>query len=554
MPGRQLFLVGEGLATFKAKGTPHHFSTRTNDGARESDSTTLTAGRAFRYGRMFRKSASRPQPEALTNLGLAMHAQNSAADDHPYLPAGYTYLGQFVTHDITFDRTEGLADGELSALQIRQGRSPSLELDSLYGMGPLSESSRHLYEDDRLKFKIGMTTPTRFGDAFVSLPNDLPRDGSRNALIAERRNDRNLALAQTHLAFLKFHNAVVDRLLKQGLLGKELYEAARKKVIQHYQWIILHDYLPKILEESVLKDVLASDAKAFRALSGDDRFLPVEFAFAAYRFGHSLVRDEYEWNRVFQSPKNGNLDAARLHQLFTFTGMSGTMQGSPTLPTNWVIDWTRFFDFSGFAGVANHAKSNLAQKIDTSLSLGLKGLPGFPTDVPIESRSIAVLDLLMDAMLGLPTGQEVADALSKKKIEVRTLSAKEIAGGPHKDILTQYGLHEKTPLWYYILKEAEVLHRGERLGPIGSRIVAETLVGLIHASEFSILEDSGWEPDLGQIKLNEFGMADLLAFVNDLNPLEAQPDKTNTVSAEGARANKKSKKKAVRQTAVKRRY
>ncbi len=545
MPERQLFLVGKGLVTFKVKGTPL-LSTRTAEGAQNPDSKPFAPERAFRYGRMFKKSDSRPQPEALTKLGLAMHAENSAADDHPLLPAGYTYLGQFVTHDITFDRTEGLADGELFAEQIRQGRSPSLELDSLYGMGPLSESSRHLYENDRLKFKIGKTTPTRFGDAFVSLPNDLPREGSRNALIAERRNDRNLALAQTHLAFLKFHNAVVDRLLKEGHLGKELFETARKKVTQHYQWIILHDYLPKILEESVLKDVLASDAKAFRALSADDRFLPVEFAFAAYRFGHSLVRDQYEWNRVFQSPKNGNLDAARLHQLFTFTGLGGTMQGSPTLPSNWVIDWTRFFDFSGFARVVNHAKSNRAQKINTSLSLGLKGLPGFPTDVPIESRSIAVLDLLMGAVLELPTGQEVADALKKKKIEVRVLSANEIAEGPHNDILTQYGLHEKTPLWYYILKEAEVLHRGERLGPIGSLIVAETLVGLIHASEFSILEDSSWEPDLGQIKPSEFGMADLLVFVNDLNPLETQPDKTNSISAEGARPNKKLNKKPTR--------
>ncbi len=545
MSERQLFLAGEGLVIFKVSGAPL-LSTRTIDGAQDSES--VAPERAFRYGRMFKKSTSRSQFDGLTALGLAMHAQNSPTDNHPFLPAGYTYLGQFITHDITFDRTAGLATGALSASQIKQGRSPSLELDSLYGMGPLSESSQHLYEKDLLKFKIGKTTPTMFGDANRSLQNDLPRNEFRKALIAERRNDQNLALAQTHLAFLKFHNAVVDRLLKEGLLGKELFDAARKKVIQHYQWIILHDYLPKILEESVLKDVMANDFQSLQEASKGERFLPIEFAFAAYRFGHSLVRDEYEWNRVFQSPKNGNLDVARLHQLFVFAGLNGTMQGSPTLPTNWVIDWTRFFDFSGFANVVNHPKSNRAQKIDTSLSLGLKDLPGFPKSVQVESRSLAVLDLLMGDSLKLPTGQEVAEAFRKKKIAVKILSAKEIAEGRHKQIITQYGFHEKTPLWYYILKEAEVLNQGERLGPIGSRIVAETLVGLIHASEFSILGDSNWEPDLGQIKPNEFGMADLLVFVNDLNPLEAQSGRTSTISAEGARANKPSKKKAVRQT------
>jgi len=529
MPGRQLFLVGEGLVTLGANKA-HEVYAQTTGSAQEPASSvnTHSSVRAFRYGRMFEKSAFFPDAKALMALGAeAMHSTPPPNDDDPLdlkeeihtsLPAGYTYLGQFVTHDITFDRTEGLATGELSASLIRQGRTPSLELDSLYGMGPLSESSRHFYENDRLKFRIGMTTPTRLGKANISLPNDLPRDGSRQALIAERRNDRNLALAQTHLAFMKFHNAVVDQLLNEGFLGKELFNAARKKVIQHYQWMILHDYLPRILEDSVLKDVLASKAQFFRQLSENDRFLPVEFAFAAYRFGHSLVRDEYEWNRVFQSPKKG-IGAARLHHLFALSGLSGNIQGSPTLPTNWIIDWTRFFDFSDFDGVVTQHKPNRAKKIDTKLSIGLKGLPGFPADVPIESRSIAALDLLMGAMLQLPTGQEVAEALRKTKIDVRTLYAEEIEKGRHKKRLTQFGFHENTPLWYYILKEAEVLHQGELLGPIGSRIIAETLVGLIHSSEFSILRDEGWEPDLGQRHSNEFGMADLLVFINDLNPL-----------------------------------
>ncbi len=513
MSGRQLFLVGEGFVTFGPNTA--------------SSINTHSSARAFRYGRIFKKSAFSPDTRALEALGLAMHSPppkndeplDSKAENHSSLPAGYTYLGQLVTHDIIFDCTTGLSGGELSAAQIRQGRTPSLELDCLYGMGPLSESSRHFYDNDRLKFRIGLTTPTRFGDANFSLPNDLARDGSRQALIAEHRNDRNLALAQTHLAFMKFHNAVVDRLLEEGFLGKELFDAARKKVIQHYQWMILHDYLPRILDISVLKDVLKNGAHFFVELSDNDRFLPIEFAFAAYRFGHSMVRDEYEWNRVFQSPKKDNFGPARLHTLFALSGLSGNLQGSPTLPTNWIIDWTRFFDFSDFDGVIKYRKPNQAKKIDTTLSLGLKGLPGFPADVPVESRSIAVLDLLMEARLHLPTGQEVAEAFREKKIEARTLSTDEIRKGKHECLLAMPGFHENTPLWYYILKEAEVLHQGECLGPIGSRIIAETLVGLIQASEFSILKDKSWKPDLGGRKPNQFEMADLLFFVNDLNPL-----------------------------------
>lgn len=536
MAERQMFLVGKGVISL----------------GRSAIGIPLRAERAFRYGRMFKKSSFRPDSQALNELGIAMHIADVAAGEPATLRAGYTYLGQFITHDITFDRTANLADGELASAQIRQGRTPSLELDSLYGMGPLSESSRHLYESDRIKFKIGTTTPTQLGNAPDPLPNDLPRDNSgslrpQKAMIADPRNDRNLALAQTHLAFLKFHNAVVDCLAepeqsgkKKGLLGRELFEEARKKVIQHYQWIILNDYLRQVVDEEVLNDVLANGADGFKSLSKNERFLPVEFAFAAFRFGHCMVRDQYDWNRVFESPKKGTLDAARLHQLFTFGGANGTMQGAPTLPTNWVIDWMRFYDFSKFKGLANNPKSNLARKIGPFLSPGLKGVPGFPADVPIESRSVAVLDLHMGAILDLPTGQEVANFLGKKS-KVTLLSSDQIAEGPHKNILDKSGLHEHTPLWYYILKEAEVFQKGVRLGPIGSRIVAETIVGLIQASEFSILEakdENGepWKPDLGQIEKTKFGMADLLAFVNDLNPLGDVAGSAKPIVSQTARA------------------
>lgn len=567
MSGRQLFIVGEGMvsltlnkeessatssrvshqgtaSTRSSKGGLRVSAGRSNGVASESTQNLLKSARAFRHGRMLpRGNSNGVKYQGLIDLGLEMHKDTADPNNDPAadsnLPAGYTYLGQFITHDITFDKTVNIADGELDAKQIRQGRTPSLELDSLYGMGPLSASSRHLYENDCLHFKIGKTTPTLVGNAQVEYPNDLPRDTSnpanpRKALIAEPRNDRNLALAQTHLAFLKFHNAVVNHLADDGLLGRELFEAARKKVIQHYQCIVLEDYLPRILDDSVLtsvrKDVLANGAKRITNSKESGLFLPVEFSFAAFRFGHSLVRDKYEWNRVFETPapnapNNGvhRMDGARLHQLFTLTGANGNLGGAKTLPTNWAIDWTRFYDFSEFRGIRNNPKSNRARKINTTLSIGLKGMPGFPADIPIESRSVAVLDLQMGAMLSLPTGQEAAI-----KFKLDPLEEEQIAEGPHQKILEEYGFHQKTPLWYYIMKEAEIENNGERLGQVGSRIVAETIFGLIKSSEYSILKDPNWKPDLGRDKDNIFGMADLLVFTkkygyddNDpINPLE----------------------------------
>jgi len=475
--------------------------------------------RQFRFGRMFQNPPLAPfrppTPQGLIDLGLAM--ENSPdTGSHPNLPAGFTYLSQFIAHDISFDQTQGVPEGALTPEQIVQGRSPSLDLDSIYGMGP--ELDRQLFQADLIRLRVGATTPTLFGQAKTALPNDLPRDpgnasNPRQAIIGDARNDDNLAVAQTHLAFIRFHNAVADLLAKQGLFGKALYEATRVKVIQHYQWAVLHDFLPRILEAGVLAEVLKDGPRYFRLSAEDEPFVPVEFSFAAFRVGHSLIADVYEWNRVFQSPPQGFKAPAKLFDLFTFTGFSGNLQGSPTLPSNWVIDWTRFYDFSGL-GLPNHPKFNRARKIDTTLTGALKRIPGFLASVPKEYRSLAVLDLMRGRAVGLPTGQDVAARLG-----VTALTPDQVAQGPHEKVLTDHGFQHETPLWYYLLKEAETLHAGERLGPVGSRIMAETLVGLIRASRVSILRQAGWEPELGQRKSNQFGMADLLVLANVVNPL-----------------------------------
>jgi hypothetical protein len=496
----------------------------------------------FRFGRLFSKPVLpeyRPEAKALTALGLSMEERK----DNPVLdrgvPAGYTYLGQFIDHDMTFfDETVGF-EGDLEPEDVESGRSPALDLDSVYGLGPELEkthpSGRKIYEDDGIRMRVGMTKDDHVSDEVapkLSFPNDLPRrkvlkeglppEKQVEAMIADPRNDENLALAQTHVAFIRFHNAVVER-LSNKYQGTQLFEEARKKVRQHYQWIILRDYLPRVIRADVLDDVIEHGCRHFNP--GENAHMPVEFSVAAFRLGHAMVRNFYQWNGLFQSNPPGRHRAATLSDLFERTGRAdpSLLATDLGLQSSWVIDWTRFYDFKDFPGVANNAHSNAARGISPSLTSPLMTLRG--TDKK-EPPSLAVRNLLRGRLLGLPAGQSVADRLGVEK----PLKPEEIADGPHRDVLVEHGFQQLTPLWYYILKEAEAREDGKRLGEVGSRIVAETFVALIKASQDSILADAApgkkvKEPDLGPVKENRFDMPDLLFFVHDsskesfLNPI-----------------------------------
>jgi Animal haem peroxidase/LysM domain len=467
--------------------------------------------RAFRFSRMFAElPAFAPADDGLIALGQAMEDAPNFKD-HPDLPAGFTYFGQFLDHDITFDKTEGLPSGQLSLEEIIQGRSPSLDLDSLYGRGPALEGKR-LYEDDNIRLRIGHTSPagppgTPEGSV---LPNDLPRgdnpDNVRDASIGDPRNDENLAVAQTHLAFLKFHNIVVARLAEQGLAGENLFQQARRIVTLHYQWIVLHDFLPRVIDPFVLNEVIAAGATLFKNVADEEPAMPLEFSVAAYRLGHSMIRDSYSWNRIFTD--------AGLELLFIFSGGSGDMFGSPTLPSNWVADFRRLFDFGGAPTVEPPPVLNLARSIDTAVALNLHNLPGRSSEG--GRASLAVLNLLRGRLVGLPSGQAVAAALG-----VTPLTPAQIRQGAHANVLRNHNLDTQTPLWYYILKESEVLNESRRLGPVGSRIVAETFVGLIKGSRHSILSETNryWRPWLPSLRPGHYTIVDLLLLVGDFNPL-----------------------------------
>jgi hypothetical protein len=498
------------------------------DGARLAIVNTALGPRHF--GRIFPGLPPfRPSDEALTNLGMAMvdqPPQLPAGDSH--IPAGFTYLGQFIDHDLTLDPTAGfpiINDPDT----IADGRTPAFDLDSVYGLGPVRQPE--LYDPSfipgRAHFRIGLTSPvpssggTGLPDVPVSLPHDLPRHPDTTAIVPDGRNDENLIVAQTHVAFLGFHNRVIDT-LPQGAEDHDdtavfskaeedtrstAFHRASRLVRWHYQWIVLHDFLPRIADPNVLDDVLEHGRRFFKF--GDRPFMPVEFSVAAYRLGHSMVREAYNYNRVFNANGAPALTVATLGLLFRFTGHGG-FRGpqDPSLPSNWIIDWRRFHE------VGRPDLVNFTRKIDTKITPALHSLP-IPGVAAAPPASLPVRNLLRGSRLGLPKGQDVAGAIG-----VPALAPNDIANGPDGDIVRQHGFDTETPLWYYVLKEAEIQGEGQRLGAVGSRIVSEVFVGLLEGDRNSFLaKDREWKPTLPSALPNTFTFADLLNFVGQLNPV-----------------------------------
>ncbi len=464
------------------------------------------------FGRMFPGLPPLHVDDAkLEELADAMMDASGQTHDNGDIPAGFTYLGQFVDHDITLDLTS-LGEKMRDPTAVENFRSPSLDLDSIYGRGP--DGSPHLYARDpntfgtTAKLLIGSNVTVGFGGVTGDFRNDLPRSPEGRALIGDHRNDENLIVAQTHLAFLKFHNKVVDHLSAQGQSDDTLFHAARQTTTWHYQWLVLHDFLGRLTMPGTVDKILHDGRKFYRFKKFP--YMPVEFSGAVYRLGHSMVRQSYDYNRIF--------DAADFSLLFGFTGLSGSIVGDlapqppvgplpiERLPSNWIIDWRRFYD------IDSSGLTQSSRKIDGLLAAELHQLPG-------GGGNLAARNLKRGVQLGLPSGQMIADAMHLSPGDKMTAS--EIATGPDGAVAQQHGMHEQTPLWYYILKEAEVKGGGQRLGPVGSIIVSEVLVGLVHGDRQSYLWQNGtsWRPTLPSQTQGDFTIADLLRFVDEINPI-----------------------------------
>jgi hypothetical protein len=535
------YVVGEGILTFDEKHQPTC-----------QTPSTIAALRKFRFSRMGPKGSLTDEKLRIALAG-AMTAEGRQPDSAgPTIPAGFTYLGQFVDHDLTMDNTAVSLGENVTVTELVQGRSPALDLDSLYGRGPCHPEDAKFYSDG-IRLKMGKTAQTSFPDEGTNKDIDdfdLPRVGfgsskaeRRAALIPDHRNDENLAVAQTHLAFIRFHNAVVKKLEDKGSPSATLFQRARRRVVKHYQWMLRTDFLPRIVDPAIVDDVFINGRKFFEVspLPGFTPTMPIEFSVAAYRLGHSMIREAYQWNRVFRAGGPGPI--ASLDLLFTFSGTSGILSpdgdlndpesGSfDRLPTNWIADFRRLYDFSE-AGRTDltvpQNEFNITKKIDSLLVDPLKQLPlgsfgGRGTTPPPPQLNLAFRNLTRANMVKLASGQQMAQMMG-----VKPLTSAQIIDGAGGALLTSLSKSQQnevaanTPLWFYILREAE-LNNG-RLTGVGGRIVTEVFHRAMEGSRISILRDPFWRPSLGP-NANTFRMVDLLLFafegrVELLNPLGA---------------------------------
>jgi hypothetical protein len=412
--------------------------------------------------------------------------------DNPQMTAGFTFLGQFLDHDMTFDPTSSL-ERQADPEHISNFRTPSLALDNVYGAGP--GGSPHLYDQVG-----GQGISFLLEDCGTAGKQDVPRNSQKVALIGDPRDDENLIISQLQVAFLKLHNAAVEYVRTRFKLTHpgQAFAEAQRLVRWHYQWMVLHEFLPKTCGQAVVDDVLQNGRRFYKW--HNEPFIPVEFSVAAYRFGHSQVRPSYRAN--FTGSTGGQ---PFFGMIFTPTPSSPAdpddLSGGCRAPRRFV-DWPTFFDFGD-----GNVRPN--KKIDTTLSTALFRLPGSVVPNPdpkTNPASLAQRNLLRHLTFSLPSGQRVAKAMSLPVL----------APGDLKD-LQPHGLDDRTPLWFYILREAAVVENGERLGPVGARIVAEVFIGLLEGDRASYLsQDPDWEPSFPTIAAarqgEDFTMIDLLRF------------------------------------------
>ena len=517
----------------------------------------LAAGADGGFGRFGRMFDGLEGPEfdegALALLAGSMIKDDSGqffnssdSDENVRLPAAYTYFGQFVDHDLTLDKTS-IGEAEADPDAVSNFRTAALDLDCVYGNGPGGDV---ILYDDTYKFRLSThrigTVPTT-GPGKTRTQFDHRRDNQLVALIGDPRNDENIIVAQMHQAFTVFHNKILDtpQLLNGVSARSEKFRRAARLARWHYQWVILHDYLKRICQPEIYRDIVNPGGTPRLRLyrKPDDvaayPYMPIEFAAAAYRFGHSMVRPSYALNAVVGTGQTGS----KRIPIFGAdnAGPLQDLRGFRRMPQQWGIDWGYFLELEGDPPPTQSGTGTLqpAYRIDTLLVDPLKHLvnPDLVGRAPIE-RNLAYLNLLRGSRLRLPTAEQVGDAMnigsfgaarfpmlapediwsagSRNAAAAGQTTGDEgidVARAARGPLAAQFG--NNTPLWYYILREAEWYGTwdagdtpttpardrgkndamgGHHLGPIGSTIILETFLGLLLGDPGSFVHQAGWRP------------------------------------------------------------
>jgi len=451
-----------------------------------SHARTMRAEPKGHYARLFAKPAhpiTADEEAKLIELGSSMHYE--VEREGTLTPRiGYTYFGQFLGHDLTHDATP-LAGPYAEPENTPNFRTAAFDLDHVYGAGPTGSPYLYEGEEGAETFKVGATTPTGYR-------RDLPIGHGRVLIgdLEDTRNVDNLLLRQLHVLFLKFHNEAVRQLQTNPALESAtdalgagtLFDRARRLVCWHYQWIIRHDYLPRVLHN----DVWHFQAHRRARKPGSGFSVPIEFSLAAFRFGHSMVRNAYRLN-------------CRKKRVLIEELMALGQKAEP-IPDDYLVEWGTFFD-----GLPTSGPQASSAFIDTSVSGAMHGLS--PGTIRLANRlesvapsNLPVRTLVRGARARLPSGQEAADTfLAQGRIKSQDrLTSSQLRSNTWNQsgsVLSRNGLDQNTPLFYYILKEAELNGEGLTLGPVGSHIVSEVVQSALEADPDGYLAVVGpkWE-------------------------------------------------------------
>jgi hypothetical protein len=447
----------------------------------------------------------------LEALGAAM-IDDRPNDDSTLITAGYTYFGQFIDHDLTWNRLNIHVPhaGYITGPNFRTAR---LDLDHMYGDGPNGSPYLYCGDKDAERFKIGLTAANPSLGLPGGKPRDLPFLGPAVQIgdNADYRNTENHFVRQIHVLFLKFHNLAVEQLQNGEVQGDlpqtgTVFQKARQLVIWNYQWLVWNDFLGShVLDPNSFSDPIPLPT----SIPPSAVALPLEFSLAAFRFGHSMVRDVYALNckREFDSLAdliNSQTDAAT------------------PLRDDDLIEWGRFFK-----GLRKSTNAFVfARRIDNRIANTLHQLtiPIILQFTALTTKGTEVLDLpvrtlLRGARAHLASGQEAACELRVPSLPSTVFERDDSKAGVE---LRNAKLTDNTPLWYYILKEAEFRCKGETLGPLGSRIVWDTIEEVLKNDRESYLfiKGSHWRPPRWKFPGSNLSqpvesMADLVSLVGD---------------------------------------
>lgn len=454
-----------------------------------------------RFGRLFGRGFSTWEPPGPGDLEkqVAIHdfaVTEMFGDTEPpdsATPVGYTYFGQFVDHDVTFDPQSSLTrhndpDG------LQNFRSPRLDLDSLYGRGP--DDQPYLYDQERTLHDgfAGFLRVGR-GQATSFIEPDLQRNVDGVAVIGDPRNDENVIVSQLQLAFLQLHNAVLQRLADApsgpATPGRKLFLEAQRITVWSYQYVVWNDFVSRITDPAIFEKAITIDddggdgtGPRYSITYGledvydwsENPYIPVEFSVAAYRFGHSMIRGGYQVNFPLQGGVGLDFGkpifaAPPVPAAHAVTAGPADLRGGRFLPEKHTLQWDWYFDFATSRKGGPTPFPQLAHKIDTHLSRSVFNIPAGGGG----SNPLAELNIKRGWRMELPPATEVATALHIVPMPI------------------EHPMEES--LWVYVLKEAQVQHQGERLGAVGSTIVAAVFSGLLRGDPFSYLNRAPhWTP------------------------------------------------------------